>query len=52
MSDDLLEIACSFRAAARQLRRLSKSPIRTKRDVTIAIELYLHEDQMLLVPAF
>jgi hypothetical protein len=32
MPDELREIACLFRAAAGQLRRLSTGPIRTKRD--------------------
>jgi hypothetical protein len=31
---------------------MSKGPIRTSRDTTFAIELYLHEDQMRLVSAF
>ena len=50
--DDLLEIACLFRAAAGQLRRLSKGPIRTKRDTIVAIEACLFKDQMKSEPAF
>jgi hypothetical protein len=52
MADGLLEIACLFRAAADQLRRLSKGPIRTKRDTIVAMEAYLYEDQMKSEPAF
>jgi hypothetical protein len=52
MADDLLEIACLFRAAAVPLRRLSKGPIRTKRDTIVAIEPYLYKDQMRSEPAF
>jgi hypothetical protein len=52
MADDLSEIACLFRAAARQLRTLSRGPIRTRRDKTLAIEAYLYKNQMRLAPAF
>ena len=52
MPYDLLEIACLFRAAAGQLRRLSKGSIRTKRDAIVAIEAYLYQDQMRSAPAF
>ena len=50
--DDLCQIACLFRAAAGQLRRLSTGPIRTKRDTIVAIEAYLYKDQMRSAPAF
>ena len=50
--DDLWQIACLFRAAAGQLRRLSTGPIRTKRDTIVAIEAYLYKDQMRSAPAF
>jgi hypothetical protein len=52
MADDLSEIACLFRAAAGQLRTLSRGPIRTRLDTTVAIEAYLYRDQMRLAPAF
>jgi hypothetical protein len=52
MADDLLEIARLFRAAAGQLRRLSKGQIRTKRDTIAAMEAYLYKDQMKSEPAF
>jgi hypothetical protein len=52
MADDLLEIARLFRAAAGQLRRLSKGQIRTKRDTIVAMEAYLYKDQMKSEPAF
>jgi hypothetical protein len=52
MADELLEIACLFRAAAGQLRRLSAGPIRTMSDTTVVIEAYLYENQMRLAPAF
>jgi hypothetical protein len=52
MPDDLRQIACLFRAAAGQLRRLSTGPIRTKRDTIVAIEAYLYQDQMRSAPAF
>ena len=52
MPDDLCQIACLFRAAAGQLRRLSTGPIRTKRDTIVAIEAYLYKDQMRSAPAF
>ena len=52
MPDDLCQIACLFRAAADQLRRLSTGPIRTKRDTIVAIEAYLYQDQMRSAPAF
>jgi hypothetical protein len=52
MPDDLRQIACLFRAAACQLRRLSTGPIRTKRDTIIAIEAYLYQDQIRSAPAF
>ena len=50
--DDLCQIACLFRAAAGQLRRLSTGLIRTKRDTIVAIEAYLYKDQMRSSPAF
>jgi hypothetical protein len=52
MTDDLSEIARSFRAAAAQLRRLSQGPIRTRRDKTVAIEAYLYKNQIRLASAF
>ena len=52
MPDDLRQIACLFRAAAGQLRRLSTGPIRTKRDTIVAIEAYLYREQMRSAPAF
>jgi len=52
MADDLSEIAGSFRAAAGHLRRLSRGPIRTQRDTTVAIEAYLYNKKMRLAPAF
>jgi hypothetical protein len=52
MPNDLREIACLFRAAAGQLRRLSTGPIRTKRDTIVAIEAYLYQDQIRSAPAF
>ena len=52
MADELSEIACLFRAAAAQLRRLSQGRIRTKRDMTIAIEAYLYKNHMRSAPAF
>jgi len=52
MADELSEIACLFRAAAGQLRRLSRGPIRTRLDKTVAIEAYLYKNQMRLAPAF
>jgi hypothetical protein len=51
MPDELREIACLFRAAAGQLRRLSKGTIRTERDTIVAIEAYLYKDQMRSEPA-
>ena len=52
MPDDLCQIACLFRAAAGQLRRLSTGTIRTKRDTIVAFEAYLYKDQMRSAPAF
>ena len=52
MPDDLRQIACLFRAAACHLRRLSTGPIRTKRDTIVAIEAYLHKDQVRSALAF
>jgi hypothetical protein len=52
MADDLSEIASLFRAAAGHLRRLSRGPIRTQRDTTVAIEAYLYNKKMRLAPAF
>jgi hypothetical protein len=52
MPDDLLEIECLFRAAAAQLRRLSKGAIRTNRDTIVAIEAYFYEDRIRTEPAF
>jgi len=52
MPDDLREIAGQFRATAAQLRRLSMGPIRTNRDIVVAIEAYLYEDQMRSAQAF
>ena len=52
MPDDLREIAWLFRAAAGQLRRLSKGAIRTERDTIVALEAYLYQDQMRSAPAF
>ena len=46
------QIAWLFRAAAGQLRRLSKGAIRTERDTIVAIEAYLYQDQMRSEPAF
>jgi hypothetical protein len=51
MADDLLCVACLFRAAADQLRRLSKGPIRTTRDTIVVMEMYVCEDQLKLEPA-
>jgi hypothetical protein len=52
MPYDLCQIAWLFRAAASQLRRLSRGPIRIRRDRTVAIEAYLYKNQMRLAPAF
>jgi len=52
MPDDLRQIACLFRAAAGQLRRLSTGPIRTKHNTIVVIEAYLYKDQMRSAPAF
>jgi len=52
MTDDLLYVVWLFRAAAGQLRRLSRRPIRTKRDTIVAMETYVHDDQMKSAPAF
>jgi hypothetical protein len=52
MADDLLYVACLFRVAADQLRRLSKGPIATKRDMIVAMEMYCYEDQLKTGPAF
>ncbi len=52
MPDDLRQIACLFRAAAGQVRRLSTGTIRTKRDTIVAIEAYLYQDQIRSAPAF
>jgi hypothetical protein len=52
MPYDLRQIACLFRAAAGQLRRLSTGPIRRKRDTIVAIEAYLYQDQMRSAMAF
>jgi len=52
MTDDLLYVACLFRAAGGQLRRLSRGPIRTKRDTMVAIEAYVYQDRMKSAPAF
>jgi len=52
MADDLLCVACLFRAAAEQLRRLSKGPIRTKRDTIVVMEMYCYDDKLKSGPAF
>jgi hypothetical protein len=52
MTDDLREIAGLFRVTADQLRRLSMGPIRTNRDIIVAIEAYPYKDQMRSAPAF
>jgi hypothetical protein len=52
VANDLSEIACLFRVAAAQLRRLSQGRIRTRRDTTIAIEAYLYKNQMRSALAF
>jgi len=52
MTDDLFYIAWLFRVAAGQLRRLSRGPIRTKRDTIVAMETYVYQDQMKSAPAF
>jgi len=41
-----------YSAPQRQLRRLSKGSIRTKRDTMVAMETYLYQDRMKSAPAF
>ena len=46
MVHQLLKIATLFRVTSAQLRRLARRPIRTERDTIVAIEAYLHRNQV------
>ena len=52
MAEQLLKIATLFRVTAAELRRLARGPIRTERDTIVAVEAYLHRNQVRTAEAF
>ena len=52
MAEQLLKIATLFRVTAAELRRLARGPIHTERDTIVAVEAYLHRNQVRTADAF
>ena len=52
MAEQLLIIGTLFRVTAAQLRRLAKGPTQTERDTIVAVEAYLHRNQVRTADAF
>ncbi len=52
MAEQLIKIATLFRVAAAELRRLARGPIQSERDTIVAVEAYLHRNQVRTADAF